>query len=142
MQIRRETEETFLICLHRGELIRECLQQACSEWGIFGGSVSGIGGVCEVELGFWRPPDYQRKTLAGNWELLSLLGNLSCYQGRPFAHLHVSLADENFQVVGGHFFEARVTATVEIVLKKTQPIVREWDGDLGAALWRLGEDQA
>lgn len=140
MHVRRETEDTFLVCLHPGELVRQCLEQACLDWGIFGGSVSGIGGVREVELGFWRSPDYQRKALAGNWELLSLLGNISSYEGRPFAHLHVSLADENLNVLGGHFFEARVTATAEIFLSRTAPIVREWDAAVGAALWRPNAD--
>ena len=137
MYVRRDSEDTLLLCLSSGERVRECLEQACLDWEIHGGSVHGIGGVCEVELGFWRPPDYQRKILPGNWELLSLLGNVSLYQGRPFAHLHVSLGDENFQVMGGHFFEARVTATAEIFLTRTGAIAREWDSHLGAALWRL-----
>lgn len=140
MHVRRETEDTFLVCLQPGEFVRQCLEQVCLDWGILGGSVSGIGGVRDVELGFWSSPDYLRKTLAGNWELLSLLGNISSYEGRPFAHLHVSLADENFNVVGGHFFEARVTATAEIFLYRTAAIVREWDAAVGAALWRPGTD--
>ncbi len=137
MQIRRESEEDFLVCLHPGDSVRACLEQACLELGIQGASVNGIGGLCEVELGFWRSPDYQRKKLDGNWEMLSLLGNISCYEGRPFAHLHVSLADEHLNVVGGHFFEARVTATAEIFLARTSPIARQWNEHIGAALWTL-----
>lgn len=139
MHVRRDSEDTFLICLHSGERLRESLERACLEWGIESGSLAGIGGLCEVELGYWRSPDYQRQTLTGNWELISLLGNISCYEGRPFAHLHVSLADENLQVRGGHFFEGRVTATAEIFVRRTSKIVREWDAPLGAALWQLGE---
>lgn len=137
MHIRHESEESYLVCLHAGEQVRQCLEQACLDLGVQGASVSGIGGLCEVELGFWRSPDYQRKRLEGNWEMLSLLGNISCYEGRPFAHLHVSLADQNLNVVGGHFFEARVTATAEIFLTRTAPITRRWDEHLGAALWNL-----
>ena len=92
-----------------------------------------------MELGFWRASqaDYQRRTLEGNFELLTLLGNISLYQGRPFAHLHVTLADENLQVVGGHFFEATVTATVELFLTPCDSIERHWDAHIGAALWNL-----
>ena len=141
MQLRRDSEETFLLCLQPGERVRACLEQACLDWSIESGSVSGIGGVREVELGYWRAPDYQRKALSGNWELLSLLGNISLYEGRPFAHLHASLADEQCQVVGGHFFEATVTATVELFLIRTARITRRWDPEVGAALWRLEGDR-
>ncbi|MBN9420133.1 hypothetical protein ABS71_01785 [bacterium SCN 62-11] len=135
MQVRRESEEVFLICLQSGELLRQSLEQACLDLEIVGAAVSGIGGLCEVELGYWRSPDYERKSLDGNWEMLTLLGNISLYEGRPFAHLHVSLAGPDLQVVGGHFFEGRVTATAEIFLTRTTPIVRHWDDRIGAALW-------
>lgn len=138
MQVRRESAESFLVCLQPGDLVRQCLEQVCLDLEVRGASVSGIGGLCQVELGFWRSPDYQRKKLEGNWEMLSLLGNITNYQGRPFAHLHVSLADQNLNVVGGHFFEARVTATAELFVTRTAPIDRRWDEQLGAALWNLG----
>ena len=140
MQVRQQSEELFLICLEAGEWVRQSLEQTCLEWQIRGASVQGIGGLCQVELGFWRPPDYQRKRLEGRWELLSLLGNITLYQGRPFAHLHVSLAGEDFQVLGGHFFEGQVTATLELFLRRTAPIPRHWNESLGAALWDLSED--
>ena len=119
--------------------MRQSLEQACLDLGIESAAVSGIGGVCQVELGYWRASqaDYQRKKLEGSFELLTLLGNISLYQGRPFAHLHVSLADENLQVVGGHFFEATITATAELFLTPCETIERHWDDQIGAALWNL-----
>jgi len=139
MQVRRDSQGTFLITLRPGEQLCQSLEQVCLDFGIQSGSVSGIGGIREVELGFWRcsEGDYQRKTLEGPFELLGLLGNITLYQGRPFAHLHVSLADENLQVVGGHFFEATITATAEIFLTPCEPIERHWDDKIGAALWNL-----
>ena len=139
MQVRRDSQGTFLITLKPGEQLRHCLEKACLDWDIPSGAVSGIGGLCQVELGYWRASqaDYQRKTLAGSFELLTLLGNISLYQGRPFAHLHVTLADENLQVVGGHFFEATVTATAELFLTPCDLIERHWDAHIGAALWKL-----
>ena len=137
MQVRRESEDVFLVCLQPGEWLRQCLEQACLDLEIAGAGVTGIGGLCEVELGYWRSPDYERRKLEGNWELLTLLGNISLYEGRPFAHLHVSLAGPELQVVGGHFFEGRVTATAEIFLNRTTPIARKWDEQIGAALWAL-----
>lgn len=139
MQIRRDPRGTLLITLKPGEQVRQALEQACLDWNVRSGAVSGIGGVCKVELGYWQASqaDYQRKRLEGNFELLTLLGNISLYRGRPFAHLHVSLADESLQVVGGHFFEATVTATVELFLTPCEPIERDWDDQIGAALWNL-----
>ena len=129
----------WVVCLESGENLRQSLEQLCLELGVEGAQVSGIGGLLDPQLGFWQfdTGEYTRHTLEGRWELLSLQGNISLYEGRPFAHLHVSLADESLQVVGGHFFEATVTATVELFLTPCEPIERDWDDQIGAALWNL-----
>lgn len=133
---RLDSTGIWLVCLESGDRVRESLESLCLHLGLEGAEVSGIGGLSDPELGYWRRGEYQRQILAGNWELLSLLGNISLYQGKPFAHLHVSLAGPDLMVRGGHFFEATVTATAEIFLRPCQPLPRAWDEQVGAGLWR------
>jgi len=41
-------------------------------------------------------------------EMTSLMGNISIMEGEPFPHLHVTLADANFQLLGGHLSESEI----------------------------------
>ncbi len=38
-------------------------------------------------------------------------------EGKPFLHMHVTLADENFQLLGGHLSEAEIGVTGELILE-------------------------
>lgn len=140
MWSRREPDGLWLLCLESGEWLRKSLEAFCLERSLRGAQVSGIGGLREVELGYWRGGDYQRQTLPGDWELVSLQGNITLYQGQPFAHLHASLAGPDLSIRGGHFFEGRVTATAELFVNPCRPVVREWDESVGAGLWRPDQE--
>lgn len=82
------------------------------------GALSGIGALTDIELGFFRRRDssYTRRVMNGEWELLSLAGNVSRSGGEPFVHAHVVLGDEGYRTTGGHLFRAVVTVTAEIVV--------------------------
>ena len=127
----------WVVCLESGENLRQSLEQLCLELGVEGAQVSGIGGLLDPQLGFWQfdTGEYTRHTLEGRWELLSLQGNISLYEGRPFAHLHVTLSGPDYQVRGGHFFEGSITATAEIFLRTCRPLRRDWDAQVRAGLW-------
>ena len=45
-----------------------------------------------------------------------LIGNISTMDDEPYIHLHVSAADQNNIVFGGHLNEAYISATAEIVI--------------------------
>jgi predicted DNA-binding protein with PD1-like motif len=40
-------------------------------------------------------------------------GNISFLDNALFVHLHTSLSDDKFQVIGGHLFNATVAVTAE-----------------------------
>lgn len=132
---RRDPGGLWLLCLESGERVRPTLESFCAELGLEGANLGGIGGLTEVELGFWKGGDYARQILSGNWELLSLQGNISRYEDKPFAHLHASLAGPDLAVRGGHFFDGTVTATAELFLWPCGPIQRRWSPAIGAGLW-------
>jgi len=144
MWCREVAPSLWAICLEPGEKVRESLQRLCEVRGWQGANISGIGGLCQVELGFWERErgDYSRRCWDGPFERLSLQGNISLYQGGPFAHLHATLSGPDFQVLGGHLFEGTVTATAEIFARLCQPLSREWNATIGAGLWSQGPDPA
>jgi predicted DNA-binding protein with PD1-like motif len=98
--------------------------------------LSGIGQIKNVELGFFKAKgDYAPQVFEGNYELLSLSGNILNQLEKYEFHLHCVLGDEEKKVAGGHLLKAKVSVTLEIVLLKTdlifQRTVEESTGLLG-----------
>lgn len=109
-------EDKYLVRLDRGEEVLSTLNSICIKNNIIAGKISGIGAVCDVSLGFYDVSTkvYDSKKFDGEFELLSLSGNISYLDGEPFTHLHVTMSDAKYQVFGGHLFEATIAVTGEI----------------------------
>ena len=76
--------------------------------------------------------NYRFRTLAGDFEIASLTGNVSLSEGKPFLHLHVVLGDAESQAWAGHLKEAEVLAACEIILMPlTAPLGRVVDPETG-----------
>ena len=111
---------TYIVRLDAGEKIIETLKALCERDAIGGGFFQGLGAVGEAEIGRFDPAvkDYAWIKLAGPREIVSLYGNITKVDGRPFIHAHVALADDTFAVKGGHLKEAVVSVTCEITLTR------------------------
>ena len=71
-------------------------------------------------------------------EITSLLGNVSQMNGEVYLHLHITLADENYNVHGGHLTSAVISATGEIIIDTIDGIVdREFDEEVGLNLFKF-----
>ena len=106
-----------MVIIEKGKPLVETLTKAVTDLKLKGGRISGIGAVEKVELGYYdlHEKTYLRKTFdEGDFELISLNGNISLKNGEPFVHVHTTIGDRNFQVFGGHLFEAEVAVTAEI----------------------------
>jgi predicted DNA-binding protein with PD1-like motif len=104
--------------------------------------ISGIGSVRKAELGYYRMDrkEYLRREFPEVMELVSLDGNVSWMEGRPFVHAHAILSGEDFRTAAGHLFRAEVAATVEIFLEETElTLTRRPDGTTGLKLLDPGK---
>jgi len=109
---------TYIVRLDAGEKIIESLQSLCERDGIGGGHFQGLGAVDRAEIGHYDPAGraYGWTVLSGPQEIVSLCGNITTLEGKPFVHAHIALGDGAFAVRGGHLKEAVVSATCEITL--------------------------
>ncbi len=108
------------------------------------GWISAIGAfeyvdVCEYDQG---TQEYKEAVRVDACEVLSLKGNLSFKDERPFAHLHAVVSKEReggVDVIGGHLIEAQVFA-LEFHVEAHQGIElsRERDDATGLDLWAEG----
>src|SRR3990172_3671555 len=89
-------------------------------------------------LRFELDDDFQKKVVAENQEVVSLLGNLSESEGKPYFHTHVTLGDKNSSTKAGHLYQATVGATLEIVFEKISGrVARKFNDEIGLKLFDL-----
>ena len=60
--------------------------------------------------------DYDNhKVFSGYYELTSLIGNITIKDGKYFSHTHITFSDIKYQILGGHLFDAKITAAGEFI---------------------------
>ncbi len=129
-----EVEGGWLVRLEAGEKLPAAIGTFCRERGVPAATVSGLGALSDVELGYYdvAAGRYERTRLAGSWELLALTCTVAEWQGEPFPHTHVVISGPDFGARGGHLFEGTVSVTVELrVLAIRQPVRRAMDPAFG-----------
>jgi len=133
MQSKEENGLVF-IRLFPDEDIHEKLKEACKLHDVKTAIViSGLGQLKNFCLGYFKEKNnYTPEKFDTPHELLSLTGNV-CQQDEDYMlHLHAVLGDEKKNVVGGHLIEGEVETTNEIVLFKTDMVVkRKLEGKTG-----------
>jgi predicted DNA-binding protein with PD1-like motif len=126
------------ISLETGDEIIESITNVLKIEKIYSGMINGIGAISQVELGFYNieSKEYKKESFNYDYELTSLMGNITLKDEVPFVHIHINMSDDNFKVSGGHLFSAVTAATAEvIILLNEQTIKRELDKNVGLYLW-------
>jgi len=138
---RRKPKQVLLVALERGEAVIPSVLEICEQQGIGAAWVQGIGAVCDVEIGAFdlQHRRYETTCPAGDWELLSLQGNIGRDEtGAHVFHPHVVLGDLEGNTVGGHLFQATCAVTVELAIQEIGgTIQRRIDPEIGLKLWKL-----
>jgi predicted DNA-binding protein with PD1-like motif len=132
----------YLVRIERGEEVTRTLTDFLLEKQIYAGTVTGIGGIGDAELGYYDLPSrtYLRKTIPGNLELVYYMGNITLMDGEPFIHAHTVVSGPDFNAYSGHFFSARIVATGEFVIHPADwEIARALDDETGLKLMDIPE---
>jgi predicted DNA-binding protein with PD1-like motif len=112
----------------------------CDERRISGGHLSGIGGFSEVTLAYFNlhTKEYEPIPIREQVEVMSLLGNIARFEGKPKLHLHAIIGKRDGSAHGGHLLNARVQPTLEVFLEESpEELRREKDAATGLPLLKL-----
>lgn len=125
MELQR-TRYGYAIRIDAGEEIVESLARFAASEGVRAAAISGIGAVSDPELGFFvrATRDYARRVFPGDWEIASLTGNFSEFEGRPFPHCHAMIGGADFAAFGGHLFRGVVAVTCEVQVTTDAGVLR------------------
>ncbi len=133
----RVFSDKVIVRIDRGEEICEQLKVVCEREGIVLASVSAIGAVGDFTVGVFSPESktYKSNNFKGDYEIVSLSGLVTEMDGKFYSHLHMSAADGDGRVFGGHLNRAVVSATCEMVITVSEGrIDRKFSQDIGLNL--------
>ena len=137
----RMDESRVYITLVKGDKINQTFENFVEVKGIGCAWVNGIGALENPEIGYYSLEDkiYHKKIFKGEYELTSLIGNITLKDGKPFSHTHITFSDTEYRVFGGHLFDAKITVTGEFFMQiGGDEINREMNPSIGLHLWCLG----
>lgn len=134
----KKIEQGFVVVLERGEEIISSISNFFENEKLGFASISGIGATDKVVVGYFdrEKREYVEKEFSGiNFEIVSLLGNVTWFEGKPKIHLHVCLGNKEYQAVVGHLVSAVTSVTCELTLiTSSEKIQRKKDEISGLPL--------
>ena len=84
----------------------------------------------------WKKKEYYPEEINEFMEITSLNGNITTMEGKPYIHLHATLADQRHAVHGGHVLEMYIGATCEVFITVPEgEVSRTRNEALGINLW-------
>ncbi|WP_424245761.1 hypothetical protein Dip510_000699 [Elusimicrobium posterum] len=133
------TGRTYIFRLPKGKDLLDALTAFCHDNQIKCGFVNGIGAVENATLGYYdqAKKKYDKIVLDEEHELLSLTGNVSIKDNRPFIHAHATLSDKEGNVKGGHLQLGTKIFSAEMYIQELvgEPKVRKEDKATKLSLW-------
>jgi predicted DNA-binding protein with PD1-like motif len=142
-QTESRTGRTIFARLSENEDLLNAIKEKAEQNGIQSGFFFLIGTVKRAVMGYYKEGNYKQIKVAGPLEIVSCKGNVSLREdGELVAHAHISVADEEGRMFGGHLLPGcPIDATGELVLIETPEakMKRVLEKKLNLYLWHLGE---
>ena len=110
----------WVVRIDKGEEIVETIKLICKKNKIKLGTVNGIGGIEKVIVGAFKAKtkEYFSQELIGDYEIASLIGNISTMKGETYLHLHITITDSKNNAFGGHLNSAMISTTGEFIIEE------------------------
>ena len=137
MDYKRDNNKIYL-SIYKDEYVNYSLLEVCKENNIKFAWINGIGAIMDPEVGYFdiRTKDYNKKIFKGDFELTSLIGNLTYKEEVPLIHSHITFSDDEFHTFGGHLFDCKISAAGEFLITiGEQKISRTYNDNIGLFLW-------
>ena len=131
-------DNKIMLRIDKGEYINKTILDVASSYNLKFGWINGLGAIMDPELGYYdlKNKEYIKKTIIGEFELTSLVGNLTLKEGDLFVHSHITFSDINFNAYGGHLFDCKIAVAGEfLIFRSPTEINRKYDDEIGLYTW-------
>ena len=127
-------EKVYAVIFQRGDEILSGLTDFAIQNKITSAHFTGIGAIKDATLG-WLDLDakaYHPIHVDQQVEVLSMIGDVANFNGKPVVHAHMVLGKRDGSTVGGHLWEAHVNPTLEVFVSvDAEPLQKKLDEQSG-----------
>ena len=111
-------KDKIVVRIDSGTDIIDALERVCVEEGVWTAQVTAIGAISQFTVSLYKTAQkkYVETQYSGNYEIVSLMGNVTTQSGRFYCHLHMSAIGKDGVMVGGHLVNAAVSSTCEMII--------------------------
>jgi uncharacterized protein len=109
---------TAILRIDHGEDVLEEIRRYCDDEEIDAATFTAIGAASKVTLSWYdlTRKVYEDKVIDGQWEIVSLTGNVAQKDEKSFVHAHGVFSDQSMSPQAGHVKALRVGPTCEVAL--------------------------
>lgn len=133
------TGRTYLFNIRKGEDLLEVIQDFCHNNQIRCGFIQGIGAAEKAAVSIYdqKKKKYKKAVFDREMEILSINGNVSIFDDKPMVHAHITLADSESKVFGGHLIAGTKVFACEVFIQELSgtPKIRHVDKVTHLPLW-------
>ena len=130
-------ERVYAVIFHKGDEALSGLTEFAIEHKVEDAHFTAIGAASGATLAWLDAPNqiYHRIPVSQQVEVLSLIGDVALFNGKPIVHMHSVLGKQDGSTIGGHVFELNVNPTLEVFITvNTTPLKKKPDDTSGMKL--------
>lgn len=124
---------TYVVRMDRGEEVMAKLTELAEKEQIRLAHLYGLGAADHLTMGCYdvAQQKYHVKDLDGAFEITNLTGNMTRKDGKPYLHVHITVADESQKAFGGHLNACVISGTCELFVTVLDGNVGRKSDDIG-----------
>jgi predicted DNA-binding protein with PD1-like motif len=130
-------EKVYAVVFYKGDEVLSGLTDFAIKYKVGDAHFTGIGAVSSATLA-WLEVDkkvYHRIAVNEQVEVLSLIGDVATFDGKPVVHMHAVVGHHDGTTTGGHVFELHANPTLEVfVTANATPLKKRPDEPSGMKL--------
>jgi predicted DNA-binding protein with PD1-like motif len=127
-------EKVYAVVFYKGDDAMSGLTDFAIQNKVEDAHFTAIGAINGATLAWLDPAAkiYHRIPVTQQVEVLSLIGDVTTFNGKPIVHMHAVLGKPDGTTIGGHVFELDVNPTLEVIVTvNTAPLKRKPDDASG-----------
>ena len=133
---RSSQEITYAVIFGKGDEVMAGLAEFAQKEHLGASQITGIGGIEDATIGYFDRQKNMHRPISINQqsEVLSLLGDIALFQGKPVVHIHMTVGFPDGSAHGGHLLKAHVWPTMEVIVTEyPNAMHKKLDAETGAA---------
>jgi predicted DNA-binding protein with PD1-like motif len=111
-------QKTYAVIFSRGDEAFSGLTDFARQYNVTAAHFTAIGALRSAKLAWFNPArkQYKQIPIDGQVEVVSMVGDIALYNGKPAVHTHMVVALPDGSTRGGHVLEAYPNPTLEVMV--------------------------